>query len=105
MSCPPAPRGWERDVCCGGSWEVSFSTPNSFLPLLPDVAVSQDCADPLSNFQSPTTRIGVDRTTPAMTRAGTFCAGSLLNKRLTLGFNAQEEQNGKACVRVAPELS
>lgn len=93
-------------MCCGGSWEVSFSTPNSFLPLLPDVAVSQDCADPLSNFQSPTRRIGVDGTTPAMTRAGTFCAGSLLlNKRLMLGFNAQEEQNGKACVPVAPELS
>lgn len=42
MSRPPAPHGWERDVCCGGSWEGSFSTPNSFLPLLPDVAVSQD---------------------------------------------------------------
>lgn len=41
-----------------------------------------------------------------MTCAGTFCAGSLLlNKRLTLGFNAQEEQNGKACVSGAPELS
>lgn len=93
-------------MCCGGSWEVSFSTPNSFLPLLPDVAVSQDCADPLSNFQSPTRRIGVDGTTPAMTRARTFCAGSLLlNKRLTLSFNTQEEQNGKACVPVAPELS
>lgn len=42
MSRPLAPHGWERDVCCGGSWEGSFSTPNSFLPLLPDVAVSQD---------------------------------------------------------------
>lgn len=48
----------------------------------------------------------MDGTTPAMTRAGTFCAGSLLlNKRLMLGFNAREEQNGKACVPVAPELS
>lgn len=48
----------------------------------------------------------MDGTTPVMIRAGTFCAGSLLlNKRLTLGFNAQGEQNGKACVPVTPELS
>lgn len=44
---------------------------------------------------------------PAMTRAGTSCAASLLlNKRLTPGSSARGERNGEACPRVpAEELS
>lgn len=41
---------------------------------------------------------------PAMTRAGTSCAASLLlNKRLTPGFGARGEQNGEACPRIPTE--